>query len=149
MDMKTVYRVLIILHILVGTGAIVGGIAGIINPIEPLGLTLEFLEHSPFSNFLIPSVILLTIIGFGNVMSAITLCIKSRYHGYVSSVFSWALVIFILVQCIITKTVAFMHILFFIVGMIEGILSMIILFKQSLFPANIILNFYEGKSKKV
>lgn len=137
--MKIVYRMLFVLHALVGLGAIGGGMMAILNPQGPGGMPTDALKNSPFSNYLIPGIILFTIIGLGNIISALTIRLKLRFHGYVSSVFSWALVIWIVVQCIMLNTVVSLHVIFFIIGIIEAVLAMIILFKQRLFPTNIIL----------
>ena len=145
--MKTVYRLLFALQLFVGIGAIFGGLAAIVNPEEPLGITVDALKNSPFSNFLIPGIILFIVIGFGNVFSALMFQFKSKFQGYISSVFSWALVIWIVVQCIMLEAVAFLHILFFMIGVIEAVLSAIILFEQRLFPANLILDFIKGRKK--
>ena len=141
--MKLVYRLLFILHVFVGIGAMAGGLAAIINPYKPLGMPVESLKNSPFSNYLIPGIILFAIIGLGNVFSALMLHFKSRFQGYISSVFSWALVIWIVVQCIMLNGVVFLHVLFFCIGLIEAVLSMIILFEQRLFPTNIVISFYK------
>jgi len=147
MGMKIVYRLLFILHLFVGIGALAGGLAAITNPQAPLGMTTEPLANSPFSNYLIPGIILFTVIGVGNIFSALMLRFKSKLQGYVSSIFSWALVIWIVVQCIILNTVVFLHILYFAIGLIQAILSMIILFEHRLFPTNIISKFYEELKK--
>ena len=143
--MRKVYRLLFALHLFVGIGAMAGGLAAISNAQAPLGIPVEVLKNSPFSNFLIPGIILFTIIGLGNVISALMFRFKSRFQGYISSVFSWALVIFIVVQCIIMNDIVFLHVLFFMIGVIEAGLSMIIIFEKRLFPANLILNVYEGR----
>lgn len=145
--MKLVYRLLFILHVFVGIGAMAGGLAAIINPYKPLGMPVEPLKNSPFSNYLIPGIILFAIIGLGNVFSALMLHFKSRFQGYISSLFSWALVIWIVVQCIMLNDVVFLHVLFFCIGLIEAVLSAIILFYQHLFPTNIIISFYKGIRK--
>lgn len=134
--MKIVYRLLLTLHLFVGIGAVVGGLAAIIDPQEPLGITVEALTNSPFNNYLIPGIILFTVIGLGNIISALMFRFKSRFQGYISSIFSWALVIWIVVQCIMLNTVVFLHVLYFIIGIIESVLSMAILFEQRLFPTN-------------
>jgi hypothetical protein len=147
--MKTVYRLLFILHAFVGIGAMAGGLAAITNPQEPLGISVDALKNSPFSNYLIPGIILFTIIGLGNVSAAVTIFFKSRFQGYISSVFSWALVIWIVVQCIMLNMIAALHVIFFAIGLVEAVLAMIILFKQRLFPANLILNIYKEVRKKI
>lgn len=138
--MKIVYRILFILHIFVGLGAMGGGMMAILNPHSPFGITLK---NSPFTSFLIPGIILFTVIGLGNIISALVIYYKPWFHGYVSSVFGWALVIWIVVQCIMLESVVALHIIYFIIGLIQGILAMVILFNQRMFPANIILYFYK------
>jgi hypothetical protein len=146
--MKGSYRFLFFLHAFVGIGAIGGGLAAILNPLEPLGVSTELLSNSPFNNYLIPGIILFTIIGIGNIISAVTIHFKSRFQGYISSVFSWALVIWIIVQCIMINTIHFLHIIYFIIGVIEVILSTIIMFEQNLYPANLVLNLYKKDKKR-
>jgi len=138
--MKKVHRLLFALHLFSGIGAIAGGLAAITNPEAPLGMPIEALKSSPFHNYLIPGIILFTIIGLGNVFSAFMLLFKSKFQGYISSVFGWAIIIWIVVQCIMLNAVVFLHVLFFAIGLTEAVLSMIILFEQRLFPTNLILN---------
>lgn len=102
-----------------------------LNPIDPLGIPLELLEGSPFSNYFIPSLILFTVIGIGHTFSGWAALKNSHYQGYISSVFSWALMIWIVVQCLIMETVAFLHILFFSIGLIGAVLAMLLLFEKS------------------
>ena len=128
--MRVVYRLLFALHLFVGLGAVVGGLAAIINPQEPLGMPVELLNNSPFNNYLIPGIILFTIIGLGNVISAFMFRFKLRFQGYISSVFSWALGIFIVVQCMMLNTVHFLHIIFFVIGLVEAGISMRMLFER-------------------
>lgn len=139
--MKFTHRLLCGLHLFVGIGAVGGGLAGILNPQAPLGMPLELLQSSPFDNYLIPGLILFVIIGLGNLFSAYTFRLKSRYQGYISSVFSWALVIFIVVQCLMLNLIYFLHIIFFFVGLIMAGLAAIILYEQRHFPANLILRY--------
>jgi len=141
--MKKIYHILFALHLIVGIGAMGGGLAAIINPQAPLGMPVDVLKNSPFSNYLMPGIILFTILGLGNFISALIFRFKLRFQGYISSIFSWALVIFIIVQCLMIHAVVFLHILFFIIGLIQAGLSMIILFEKHLFPTNLILNFYK------
>lgn len=146
--MKKVYKILFALHLFVGIGAMAGGLAAITNPYEPLGMPIDPLKNSPFSNYLIPGIILFTIIGLGNIFSALLFRLKLKLQGYISSIFSFALVIWIIVQCIILNTIAFLHVLFFLIGIIQAILSISILIDKRLFPANIVLNYYNELGNK-
>jgi hypothetical protein len=132
--MKKINRLLFVLHVFVGLGAIGGGLMAILNPEGPGGMPADALKNSPFDNFLIPGIILFTIIGLGNVLSAGSILAKSKYRGYISGVFSWALVIWIVVQCIMLQSVVSLHVIFFIIGLVEVVLSTMIIFKQHLFP---------------
>ncbi len=138
--MKKIYRILLILHLFVGIGGMAGGIMAILNPYNPGGMATDSLNNSPFNNFLIPGIILFTVIGVGNIFSAVVMVLKLKYQVYISGIFSLALVIWIIVQCIMLRIIVYLHIIFFIIGLVQGILSSIILFKQKLFPTNIILN---------
>jgi hypothetical protein len=138
-----VHRILFVLHLFVGIGAMCGGAAAIIEPYKPLGMPVEVLKNSPFENFLIPGILLFGVIGIGNVFSAVMFRFRLKYQGYISSVFSWALVIWIVVQCIMLGAVAFLHILFFAIGIVEAGLSMLLLFEKRLFPVNILLDLYD------
>lgn len=146
--MKKVYNLLFILHVFVGVGAMAGGSMAIINPIEPGGVPTDMLKNSPFTNFLIPGIILLTVIGLGNILSAVTMHFKSKYQGYISSTFSWALVIWIIVQCVMLRSVVHLHVIFFIIGVVQAFLSTLILLKQQLFPTNIILKIITNLESK-
>lgn len=146
--MKIIYRVLLFLHVFVGLGAMFGGSAAIVNPNQPLGMPVDTLKYSPFSNFLIPGIILFTVIGLGNLFGAAAILFKMKFQSYISIVFGGALVIWIIVQCIMQRAVVHLHVIFFIIGIIEAVLAIIILFKQRLFPANLILRIYEEIKKK-
>jgi hypothetical protein len=139
-DMRKVYRSLFILHIFVGVGALFGGGTAVINPKTPFGITVEALKNSPFSDFLIPGIMLFGVIGLGNLLSALMFRFKSRFQGYMSSVFGWALVIWIVVQCVMLNAVAPPHVIFFLIGLVQAVLAMALLFEQRLFPANIVLS---------
>ena len=141
--MKIVERLLFGLHLFVGIGAMVGGLAAITNPHNPLGMSAEYLKNSPFNSYLIPGIILFTIIGLGNVTSALMFRFKLKFQGYISSVFSWALVIWIVVQCVMLNAIAFLHVLFFCIGLFEAALSALIMLEHRLFPTNFVLNLYE------
>ena len=136
--MKTVYKILTVMHFFVGIGALFGGGAAILDPLNPLGVPLAILENSPFENFLIPGLILFLIIGIGSLVSGLMAVSKSDYQGYYSSVSSWALMIWIVVQCLMIRAVAFPHVLFFLIGLAGAVLALSILYDKRQFPANLL-----------
>ncbi len=137
--MKTKYRFLMGLHLFVGVGALGGGLAGMLDPEEPLGIPVDLLEQSPFENYFIPSLILFTVIGLGHVFSALAAVYFPRHQGYISSVFSWALVIWIVVQVVIMRTAAFLHVLYFLIGLVGAILALRILIEERAFPLSLFM----------
>lgn len=146
--MKIVNRLMLFFHIFVGVGAMAGGLSGILEPKSPMGISVDILKNSPFSDFFIPCILLFAVIGLGNILNSIVVYKKPWFYGYVSSVSSWALVIWIVIQCIMLNTIEALHIIFFIIGLIQASLAMIVLFKHHLFPANIAIYFYEKIRKK-
>ncbi len=139
-------RVLFALHIFVGIGALGGGLAAILNPHEPLGVPAEALKNSPFENYLIPGILLFTLIGLGNLAGAAALPSRLRLRSYSSSILGWALMIWIIVQCIMLQDVVFLHVLFFVIGAVQAAISIQILYEEGRFPATLILCFKGSKS---
>lgn len=135
--MNSYYRFFVIMHAFVGIGALFGGLAGMLDPHEPLGIPAAHLDGTPFSSYFIPSLILFIVIGLGHILSAITAYKRSPYQAYISSVFSWALMIWIVVQCIIMGLIDFLHVLYFMIGLTGAITAMRMLFRQGLFPSGV------------
>ena len=52
--MKLLRIILLLINLIVGLGALAGGYACLVDPVTPLGATIEMLQGSPFSTFLIP-----------------------------------------------------------------------------------------------
>ena len=135
--MNSKVKYLCYLHFFVGVGALFGGMGGMLNPYDPLGIPADLLEGSPFSNYFIPSLILFNVIGLGHTFSGWAVLKNSHYQGYISSVFSWALMIWIVVQCLIMGAVEFLHVFYFFIGLIGAVLAMLLLFEKRQFPANL------------
>ncbi len=143
-NMKTTYIILAVLHFFVGIGALFGGGAALLNPVDPLGFPIEMLAGSPFSNFFIPGLILFTVIGLGSLFAGVTALLRNNLQGYFSSITSWALMIWIIVQCLMINTVAFAHVLYFLIGLAGAVLAFRILYVRQQFPANL---FYLSSKK--
>lgn len=117
-------KLLIFLHAFVGIGALFGGSGAILNPDAPMGITVDVLKNSPFSNFLIPGIILLVVIGFGNIFAAVVLYFNYEYSLYISHLMGLALVVWIVVQCIMMMAIDILHIIYLIIGVLEMVLSL-------------------------
>jgi hypothetical protein len=123
-----------ILHLFIGIGAVFGGLAAILQPHSPMGISTDVLEGSPFENFLIPGLILFGFIGLGNSLAGIIVWRGSKMTGYISGFFGCGLIIWIIVQCWIMGDVLFLHILYLVLGMIQAILGLRMLFYNRQFP---------------
>ena len=128
---KIIESVMIILHILVGVGALAGGLAAITNPQAPMGISAaDTLKNGPFTDFMIPGILLFTVIGMGNLLAALCIGRDLKVKAYISGMFACALIIWIIVQCIMLETIHFLHILYFTIGVVQGILASIRLFQE-------------------
>lgn len=116
----------LILLVLLGISAIFGGGALIIDPSGNLnGMPVSLLEHSPFSTFLIPGLILFLFNGVSSVVIAILVIRKYRYYSEL--VISQGIIqdVWIIVQLFMIKSIHFLHYIYFIVGallIISGII---------------------------
>lgn len=139
--MKLMRIIIIVIHFLVGIGAVGGGIPAVLNPNNPLGAPIDALKNSPFNNYLIPGIILLTVIGIGNLFAAVMALIRIRPYPYISGFSGAALVGWIVVQCIMLQAVAILHVIFFSIGVVLGLLSLYIIYAQKQFPFNMFETF--------
>ncbi len=117
-------RILIALLVLLGVGAVPSGFLLVIAPDGHLmQMPLSMLEHSPFSDFLIPGLILLILLGIYPLVVAYSLWKRPRWrwpdaiNPFRATHWSWAaalaagaiLIIWIIVEMIMLRTVVFLH----------------------------------------
>ena len=144
--MKIVRILLISLHVFVGLGGVAGGLGAILNPQAPMGATVEMLKNSPFTDFLIPGLFLFVVIGLGNLTAAGMFLLKLKVQGYISGCIAGALAAWIVVQCLMIQAVVFLHVLFFCIGVVQGLLSLVLLAEHRLFPTDVLLKLCRKKT---
>lgn len=122
-------KALIFLHVFLGIGAVSGGLAFILAPTgndNYLGMPFSFLENTPFDSFLIPGILLFTVLGVFPLVLAYWLFRKTpSKFGEVLNVFkdkhwSWgfslyvgfALIIWITVQVYFLQAVGGLHLFY-------------------------------------
>lgn len=132
--MKTIYRLQILIHLVVGIGALAGGYGAVADPYSPMGIPVEMLEKGPFKSFLVPGLFLLVVIGFGNLASAFLAARRSRLSGYASGAMGAVLACWIIVQCWILQAIAGLHVIFFAVGAVQGLLALALLWLRGDWP---------------
>ena len=129
--MKRAEKTSTALHLFVGIGALAGGSAAIIDPVTPLGTNAaEMLRHSPFNSFLIPGLLLFIVIGLGNLFAALAFFKTWVLKPFISGFFASGLVIWIVVQCIMLRGVVALHVIYFFIGIIQGLLALYLLLRR-------------------
>lgn len=125
MKTKTAQNILIILLAFLALSAIGGGGALIVSPSGKLigGLPLSILEHSPFTDFLVPGIILFLILGLtpafliyallrkpANKYAEYLNFFKDMYWGWSFSIYvAFALIIWIQVETIFVQGVGWLQ----------------------------------------
>jgi hypothetical protein len=120
-----------ILLTFVAIGAIPAGFSMIIQPDgSGLGLTTDLLKNSPFPDFLIPGLFLFFVNGVLNLAVAILSFLNSRFSGVSAMLLGAALVAWICVQVYYISLSSFMQPMFFLIGLAEVVLGMVIIFNN-------------------
>ena len=111
--------------------AFAGGIGFILDPSgKSIGMTIDMLEKSPFMDFLIPGLILLIVLGAGNLLGTILTFKRHHFSGSMAVLLGIVLVIWICVQVYWIGLGSFLQQLYLALGLIEFVLGYIV-FKQS------------------
>ena len=134
MNMEEGKKGIAILHYFIGIGAVFGGLTAMLQPNGPLGISTDVLEGSLFDNFLIPGLILFGFIGLGNCLSGILAWRGSKATGIISGFFGCGLMIWIMVQCWVLGSVGILHVLYFMLGLVQGLLGARMMMKNRQFP---------------
>jgi len=117
-------RVLGGLQTLVGLGAVGGGLALVSDPTgAKLGIPLQTIEHSPFSTYLVPGIVLLSVNGLGSLAGAATSFTRYRYSGEVAMALGLFLVAWIVIQVYWMRDIHWLHGLYLGLGLLELVLG--------------------------
>ena len=115
-----VYNGLGALQGLIGLGALGGGFMLVKDPSgSALELPISLLEGTPFPDFLIPGMFLLIVNGIGSMIGAGLSFTRRRYAQELAMVLGAILVAWIVIQVIIISSFHWLHILYFILGIVE------------------------------
>lgn len=108
-------------------GAIPAGLSMIFEPDgSGIGLPLQLLEGSPFTNFLFPGFFLLLVNGLLNVYGSFLSFRKNRKAGKIGLLLGILLTLWICVQIWITGLIHFLQPIFFVIGIVEIGLSYVL-----------------------
>lgn len=117
--------------------------AAILNPEAPMGMSVSSIPQFPFQSFLVPGIILFGLIGLGNIAATAPLFLKRRWAGDSSGAMGSALMIWIVVQCVMLGTVVGLHVIFFVIGAVQGCLALAMTMIEGVWPgtwAMVVLN---------
>ncbi|MBS2031528.1 MAG: hypothetical protein JST54_26750 [Deltaproteobacteria bacterium] len=89
-----------------GATALLGGLVLVASPSGALvHMTVSALQHSPFSSFLVPGLLLAGVVGGSNLWAAIAHLRRSDFAGLLSFVSGSALTVWIVVEMLMLRTV--------------------------------------------
>lgn len=112
--LKYIAMLLLVLNVI---GAFIGGIPMILYPDGSAnGISLSYLQHSPFDSYLIPGVILVVCNGVLSLLVCIGLFFNLRHHAWGVAGQGIILCGWIVIQMIMLREVNFLHIAFGSIG---------------------------------
>ncbi len=123
MKLKTnLIIILKVLQIFNGLSGLLGGFMLIDDPSgDSLSMKLEWLERTPFPDFLIPGIILFLFIGLGNVLGFWITFKKKNKRAQYGSIFGLTLMIWIIAQITLIGYKDFLQPLYFTSGLLQAI----------------------------
>lgn len=107
-----------VLDLFVAIGALAGGAALVARPDGSLvQLPLSLLDNAPFSNFLVPGLLLFLLIGCGHLLGGVQALRRRSSGAVLSAIAGTALVVWTLVSAIMIHAFLASHALYLLVGM--------------------------------
>jgi hypothetical protein len=115
------------LQLFIGLGGVAGGIGMVLDPSGAnLGLPVEWLTGSPFSNYLIPGIVLLAINGIGSLVGSIASFFGYRYAGEIAMALGAFLIVWIVAQVWWIGLSHWLQPLYFGFGVVELVLGLLL-----------------------
>ena len=112
------------LQAFIGVTAIAGGFRLVSNPNGTSDIPIEWLNSAPFTNYLIPGLVLLIVIGFGNVLGGIFSFLNKKYAGGMAAALGIFLILFMTIEIWFVGLRTFLQPLYFILGAIVLVLGL-------------------------
>lgn len=109
-----------VLQAFIGVTAAAGGFGLVSDPSgAKMNISLEWLNNTPFVNYLIPGLILLMVNGVGNILAAITTFVRSKQAAHLAVALGMFLAVYIAVEVLFVGLRNLSQPLYFILGVIE------------------------------
>lgn len=117
--MSTLHRLVLGLCAFTGLTAVGGGIGLLVAPKgSPLVPPLSLLEHTPFDTYLIPALVLLLVVGVGNLVAAALELRRLRGSELAVLLAGAALTGWIVTQLVMVRTLSWLQFLYFLAGIV-------------------------------
>lgn len=119
---------LAVLQSLIGIGAVPAGLGLALDPSGAnLGFSVGWLESSPFSDFLIPGLVLLTVNGFGHLVGSIASFRGWRRAGEIGLALGIFLLLWVLLQVYWIGLISWLQPAYVILALLEcGLAAMVL-----------------------
>jgi len=106
------------LQAFIGLTAVSGGFRLVSNPKGMSDFPIEWLSNSPFTNYLIPGLVLLIVIGFGNVLGGAITFLRKKYSGSIAILLGVFLILYMIIEVFFVGLCNYLQPLYFILGVI-------------------------------
>ncbi len=117
-----------IIQVMVAVGALPVGYLFIVHPDgSALGMNIEMLKNSPFSDYLIPGIALFLFNGIYHLTSAIICFLRNNLAPYFAAISGIGLIIWILVQVYAIGLNSYLQPVYLTIGFSEFILGLILI----------------------
>ncbi len=125
---KYISSILGIVQLLVALLAIPSGTLMLLKPDgSGLGLSLDILQDSPFTNFIIPGLFLFIVNGLAQALAFFSSFKRLSFYRTLGFILGILLIIWIMVQIFYIGLTHFLQVIFFFIGIAEVILSVYLL----------------------
>jgi len=115
------------LQIFIGVGGVAGGVGLVSSPSGAnLGMSPEALSESPFSDFLIPGIVLLAVNGLGSLIGGALSGIRYRHAGSIGVALGTFLMVWIMAQVWWIGLVHWLQPAYFLLGVLELVLGLLL-----------------------
>ena len=117
--------ILCVLQVGIGVTAVLGGFGLVSDPSgAEMEIPLTLLENSIFADYLIPGLVLLIVIGAGNVLGGIATLNRHRHFGTIAIFLGGFLVVYILIETGIVGLLNVSQPIYVILGFSEIVLGL-------------------------
>ena len=115
------------LLLFVGLGAVAGGLGAILDPSgESLGVTVDLLINSPFENYLIPGIVLFSLIGLTSLLVSFLTFKQHLLSGGATIILGFIMIIWIVLQVYWIGWLTLLQPTFLVIGFAEIILGFVL-----------------------